>query len=196
MEQAQVIAVDHVFAGLASETVGGVAYQLIHDGWGVSEEKVAARCRQRWAAPDGAPPGHIPFTPGGKRVMELALREALQLGMSYIGTEHLLLGIIRMASEPESEAAEMWEALELGVLADHKADVIRKLTENGDYAPKNPERTRGPGVIGRTELAHLREALDEMWGLMPSELIQELSRRTVDIARLNHDALHHRETGS
>ena len=42
-----------------------------------------------------APTGHIPFTPRAKKVLELSLREALQLGHSYIGTEHLLLGLIR-----------------------------------------------------------------------------------------------------
>src|SRR5699024_3208659 len=42
-----------------------------------------------------APSGHIPFTPRAKKVLELSLREALQLGHNYIGTEHILLGLIR-----------------------------------------------------------------------------------------------------
>ena len=44
---------------------------------------------------NAAPNGHIPFTPHAKQVLELSLREALQLGHSYIGTEHILLGLIR-----------------------------------------------------------------------------------------------------
>jgi ATP-dependent Clp protease ATP-binding subunit ClpC len=51
-----------------------------------------------------APSGHIPFTPRAKKVLELSLREALQLGHSYIGTEHLLLGLIR---EGEGVAAQV-----------------------------------------------------------------------------------------
>jgi ATP-dependent Clp protease ATP-binding subunit ClpC len=51
-----------------------------------------------------APTGHIPFTPRAKKVLELSLREALQLGHNYIGTEHILLGLIR---EGEGVAAQV-----------------------------------------------------------------------------------------
>ena len=51
-----------------------------------------------------APSGHIPFTPRAKKVLELSLREALQLGHNYIGTEHILLGLIR---EGEGVAAQV-----------------------------------------------------------------------------------------
>ena len=50
------------------------------------------------------PTGHIPFTPRAKKVLELSLREALQLGHNYIGTEHILLGLIR---EGEGVAAQV-----------------------------------------------------------------------------------------
>lgn len=53
---------------------------------------------------DSAPSGHLPFTPRSKRIFELALREALQLGHNYIGHEHLLLGLIR---EGEGTAAKI-----------------------------------------------------------------------------------------
>src|SRR3569623_2949891 len=55
-----------------------------------------------------APSGHIPFTPRAKKVLELSLREALQLGHSYIGTEHILLGLIR---EGEGVAAQVLQTL-------------------------------------------------------------------------------------
>ncbi|OLE27440.1 MAG: NDP-hexose 4-ketoreductase [Actinobacteria bacterium 13_1_20CM_3_71_11] len=64
---------------------------LIHEGEGV-------------AAGQQAPSGHIPFTPRAKKVLELSLREALQLGHNYIGTEHILLGLIR---EGEGVAAQV-----------------------------------------------------------------------------------------
>ena len=52
--------------------------------------------------------GHIPFTPRAKKVLELSLREALQLGHNYIGTEHILLGLIR---EGEGVAAQVLKKL-------------------------------------------------------------------------------------
>ena len=55
-----------------------------------------------------APTGHIPFTPRAKKVLELSLREALQLGHNYIGTEHILLGLIR---EGEGVAAQVLQKL-------------------------------------------------------------------------------------
>jgi len=57
---------------------------------------------------DSTPPGHIPFTPRAKKVLELSLREALQLGHNYIGTEHVLLGLIR---EGEGVACQALVAL-------------------------------------------------------------------------------------
>jgi len=53
---------------------------------------------------EGPPQGHIPFTPRAKKVLELSLREASQLGHTYIGTEHILLGLIR---EGEGVAAQV-----------------------------------------------------------------------------------------
>jgi ATP-dependent Clp protease ATP-binding subunit ClpC len=65
---------------------------LIHEGDGV-----AARSLESLGIGRGqqAPSGHIPFTPRAKKVLELSLREALQLGHGYIGTEHILLGLLR-----------------------------------------------------------------------------------------------------
>ncbi len=75
--------------------------------------------RRKAAAPNGATGGHIPFTPRAKKVLELSLREALRLGHKYIGTEHILLGLIR---EGEGLAAK--------ILADAHIDldVLREKT--------------------------------------------------------------------
>ncbi|HEX5950648.1 MAG TPA: Clp protease N-terminal domain-containing protein [Actinomycetota bacterium] len=77
--------------------------------------------------------GHIPFTPGSKKALELALREAIHLGHRYIGTEHLLLGLVR---DERSSAAR--------ILADHgidaervRAEVLREIANGGD----RPSRT-------------------------------------------------------
>jgi ATP-dependent Clp protease ATP-binding subunit ClpC len=87
---------------------------LIHEGEGVAAKALeslginldAVRDQVQEIIGQGqqAPSGHIPFTPRAKKVLELSLREALQLGHSYIGTEHLLLGLIR---EGEGVAAQV-----------------------------------------------------------------------------------------
>ena len=57
---------------------------------------------------NAAPNGHIPFTPHAKQVLELSLREALQLGHSYIGTEHILLGLIREGEGVGTRCSSRW----------------------------------------------------------------------------------------
>jgi ATP-dependent Clp protease ATP-binding subunit ClpA len=71
---------------------------------GISLEAVRAQVEEIIGQGQSAPTGHIPFTPRAKKVLELSLREALQLGHNYIGTEHILLGLIR---EGEGVAAQV-----------------------------------------------------------------------------------------
>src|ERR1700760_3529048 len=70
---------------------------IVLESMGASEDRVRERLRHYMPTVEekDAPSGHIPFTPRGKRVLELGLREALQLGHDFIGTEHLLLALIR-----------------------------------------------------------------------------------------------------
>jgi hypothetical protein len=82
------------------------------------------------------PVGHIPFTPRAKKVMELSLREARQLGHNYIGTEHILLGLIR---EGEGLAAQVLQ--KLGVeLHSVRQIVIRLLSGSSDEATEGERR--------------------------------------------------------
>src|SRR3546814_8723884 len=74
----------------------------------ISLEAVRAQVEEIIGQGQQAPSGHIPFTPRAKKVLELSLREALQLGHSYIGTEHILLGLIR---EGEGVAAQVLQKL-------------------------------------------------------------------------------------
>src|SRR5271157_2830735 len=62
---------------------------------GISQEAVRQQVGEIIGQGQHAPAGHIPFTPRAKKVLELSLRAALQLGHNYIGTEHILLGLIR-----------------------------------------------------------------------------------------------------
>ena len=65
---------------------------------------------------NAAPNGHIPFTPHAKQVLEFSLREALQLGHSYIGTEHILLGLIRRRVEGDGTQVLIKMDVDLGEL--------------------------------------------------------------------------------
>jgi ATP-dependent Clp protease ATP-binding subunit ClpC len=100
------IGTEHILLGLIREGQGVAAAAL--DSLGVSGEAVRQRVQEIIGAGDAVPTGPIPFTPRAKKVLELALREAQKLGHSYIGTEHLLLGLIR---EGEGVAAQVLEEL-------------------------------------------------------------------------------------
>jgi Clp amino terminal domain, pathogenicity island component len=76
-------------------------------GLGVPLDDLRAEVEEGIGRGEGAPSGHLPFAPQNKKVLELSLREALQLGHNYIGTEHILLGLVR---EAESGAARLLAA--------------------------------------------------------------------------------------
>jgi len=86
------IGTEHILLGLIHEGEGVAAKSL--ESLGISLESVSEQVQEINRHGQQAPTGHIPFTPRAKKVLELSLREALQLGHSYIGTEHLLLGLI------------------------------------------------------------------------------------------------------
>jgi ATP-dependent Clp protease ATP-binding subunit ClpC len=87
------IGTEHILLGLIHEGEGVAAKAL--ESLGISLEAVRQQVEEIIGQGQQAPSGHIPFTPRAKKVLELSLREALQLGHNYIGTEHILLGLIR-----------------------------------------------------------------------------------------------------
>jgi ATP-dependent Clp protease ATP-binding subunit ClpC len=87
------IGTEHILLGLIHEQEGVAAKVL--EALGISVETVRGKVESIIGAGEGTPTGHIPFTARSKKVLELSLREALQLGHNYIGTEHILLGLIR-----------------------------------------------------------------------------------------------------
>jgi ATP-dependent Clp protease ATP-binding subunit ClpA len=130
------IGVDHLFLGLASEG-NGVAIKAL-ESIGTDYEAIERRLRanlQQLDEPEVM--GHIPFTPDSKRAMEIALREALTLNHNYIGTEHLLLGLIHVGS---GEATDALTAA--GVNLDRARQTIIQLL--GD--PKPPIAHRASSV--------------------------------------------------
>jgi len=96
------IGTEHILLGLIHEGEGVAAKAL--ETLGISLEAVRAQVEEIIGQGGSSPSGHIPFTPRAKKVLELSLREALQLGHNYIGTEHILLGLIR---EGEGVAAQV-----------------------------------------------------------------------------------------
>ena len=96
------IGTEHILLGLIHEGEGVAAKAL--ESLGISLEAVRNQVQDIIGQGGSSPSGHIPFTPRAKKVLELSLREALQLGHNYIGTEHILLGLIR---EGEGVAAQV-----------------------------------------------------------------------------------------
>jgi hypothetical protein len=96
------IGTEHILLGLIREGEGVAARAL--ESLGISLEAARQQVEEIIGQGQHAPSGHIPFTPRAKRVLELSLRESRQLGHNYIGTEHILLGLLR---EGEGVAAQV-----------------------------------------------------------------------------------------
>jgi len=96
------IGTEHILLGLIHEGEGVAAKSL--ESLDISLDAVREQVQEIIGQGQQQPTGHIPFTPRAKKVLELSLREALQLGHNYIGTEHILLGLIR---EGEGVAAQV-----------------------------------------------------------------------------------------
>ncbi len=132
------IGTEHILLGLIHEGEGVAAKAL--ESLGISLEGVRQQVEEIIGQGQQAPSGHIPFTPRAKKVLELSLREALQLGHNYIGTEHILLGLIR---EGEGVAAQV--LVKLGAdLNRVRQQVIQLLS---GYQGKEPAAA-GAGATG------------------------------------------------
>src|SRR3712207_6220983 len=132
------IGTEHILLGLIHEGEGVAAKAL--ESLGISLEAVRAQVEEIIGQGQQAPSGHIPFTPRAKKVLELSLREALQLGHNYIGTEHILLGLIR---EGEGVAAQV--LVKLGAdLSRVRQQVIQLLS--GYSGSGNPESAGKAGA--------------------------------------------------
>jgi len=123
------IGTEHVLLGLVHEGEGVAAQALAT--LGISLDEVRARVEEIVASSGGPSSGSPPFTPRAKKVLELSLREALQLNHNDIGTEHILLGIVR---EGEGVAAVVLTDL-AGSLARVRATVMATLSRYGDARP-------------------------------------------------------------
>ena len=177
------IGTEHILLGLIHEGEGVAAKAL--ESLGISLEAVRAQVEEIIGQGQQAPSGHIPFTPRAKKVLELSLREALQLGHNYIGTEHILLGLIR---EGEGVAAQV--LVKLGAdLNRVRQQVIQLLSgyqgkeaaTSGGPAEGTPSTSLVLDQFGRNLTAAAREGkLDPVIGREKEieRVMQILSRRT------------------
>jgi ATP-dependent Clp protease ATP-binding subunit ClpC len=177
------IGTEHILLGLIHEGEGVAAKGL--ESLGISLEGVRAQVEEIIGQGQQAPSGHIPFTPRAKKVLELSLREALQLGHNYIGTEHILLGLIR---EGEGVAAQV--LVKLGAdLNRVRQQVIQLLSgyqgkeavASGGPAEGTPSTSLVLDQFGRNLTQAAREGkLDPVIGRETEieRVMQVLSRRT------------------
>jgi ATP-dependent Clp protease ATP-binding subunit ClpA len=104
------IGTEHLLLGLVHQRDAAAARAL--ESLGISLQSVREQVEEFVGRGQIPPAGHVPFTPRGKKVLELSLREALRLGHNYIGTEHVLLGLLR---EGEGMAAQLLTRLGAGL---------------------------------------------------------------------------------
>jgi ATP-dependent Clp protease ATP-binding subunit ClpA len=168
------IGTEHILLGLIREGEGVAARAL--EALQIPLDHVRRAVEETVGQGREAPAGHIPFTPRAKKVLELSLREALQLGHNYIGTEHVLLGLIQ---EGEGVAAEVLR--KLGADLDRVRQTVIQLLSGyspgpGDRPPDRPHRFErgprgpiGPGDVRRAQaLLSTAEAREEDYPLCPN----------------------------
>ncbi|MFN5650743.1 MAG: Clp protease N-terminal domain-containing protein, partial [Actinomycetes bacterium] len=164
------IGTEHILLGLISEGEGVAAKAL--DSLSISLDAVRAQVEEIIGQGGSSPSGHIPFTPRAKKVLELSLREALQLGHNYIGTEHILLGLLR-----EGEGVATQVLVKLGAdLGRVRQQVIQLLS---GY--------QGPGAKGEGQQSGSGSAAsggkDEPGEKGGSQILDQFGRNLTQLAR-------------
>ena len=160
------IGTEHILLGLIHEGEGVAAKAL--ESLGISLEAVRSQVEEIIGQGGSSPSGHIPFTPRAKKVLELSLREALQLGHNYIGTEHILLGLIR---EGEGVAAQV--LVKLGAdLSRVRQQVIQLLSGYSGPGPQQGEKA-GAATGGSSEASPSGSAVLDQFGRNLTQLARE-----------------------
>ncbi len=164
------IGTEHILLGLIHEGEGVAAKAM--ESLGISLEAVRNQVEEIIGQGGSSPSGHIPFTPRAKKVLELSLREALQLGHNYIGTEHILLGLIR---EGEGVAAQV--LVKLGAdLSRVRQQVIQLLSGYQGGQGKGEPQAANPASGGTA-------AKDEPSDKGNSQILDQFGRNLTQLAR-------------
>jgi ATP-dependent Clp protease ATP-binding subunit ClpC len=162
------IGTEHILLGLIHEGEGVAAKAL--ESLSISLEAVRAQVEEIIGQGGSSPSGHIPFTPRAKKVLELSLREALQLGHNYIGTEHILLGLLR-----EGEGVATQVLVKLGAdLGKVRQQVIQLLS--GYQGPAS----KGEAPSGAQASGGSKEDAGEKGG---SQILDQFGRNLTQLAR-------------
>src|SRR5215510_9881465 len=161
------IGTEYILLGLIHEGEGVAAKAL--ESLGISLDAVRQQVEEIIGQGQQAPSGHIPFTPRAKKVLELSLREALQLGHNYIGTEHILLGLIR---EGEGVAAQV--LVKLGAdLSRVRQQVIQLLSGYQGSGGPAGEKAGAPAPGGSTENQPTGSLVLDQFGRNLTQLARE-----------------------
>ena len=146
------IGTEHILLGLIHEGEGVAAKAL--ESLGISLEAVREKVEETIGPAGTSTTGSPPFTPRAKKVLELSLREALQLGHNYIGTEHMLLGLVR---EGEGVAAQVLVSLGAD-LSRVRQQVIQLLS---GYQATGPEKATAGATPGSQDVPAGSPVLDQ-----------------------------------
>ena len=171
------IGTEHILIGLVRED-GGVAGGGL-ESLGISVDAVRQRVKEMIGIGEQAPSGHVPFTPRAKKVLELSLRESLQLGHDYIGTEHIMLGLIR---EGDGVAAQVLVLLGAD-LNQLRQQVLQRLQGFQGEDELGIRVVQRPGLLGRID------ALEERLSILERRVGTRLDLRDLDreIAQVRRD---------
>jgi ATP-dependent Clp protease ATP-binding subunit ClpC len=165
------IGTEHILLGLVHEPEGVAARAL--DSLDVKLGRVRQQVEHIIGQGDSSPSGHIPFTPRAKKVLELSLREALQLGHNYIGTEHILLGLLR-----EGEGVACQVLVKLGAnLPKVRARVLELVADDGGEGAAAPTPTLS---------AELRAVIEEARGEAAAAGESEIAPIHLFLAAVQH----------
>ncbi|OUC92363.1 Clp protease [Streptosporangium minutum] len=151
------IGTEHLLLGLLTEE-DGVAGRALRAS-GIGHRQVRSDVEEIIGQGGEIPPSHIPFTPRAKKVLELSLREALNLHHNYIGTEHILLGLIREGEGVAAQALTKQGARLEAV----RAQVITLIGPRGSDRPLTTEEGfYGLGPSTGAKLERIQESLDRI----------------------------------
>jgi ATP-dependent Clp protease ATP-binding subunit ClpC len=178
------IGTEHILLGLILET-DGIAAKALGTA-NVTYDTVLARIKETRSAASDASPGSPPFTQSAKKVLELSLREALQLGHNYIGTEHILLGLLR-----EGEGLGSHIIVGLGVNVGHLRENVTEMMSGPSGQEMSdvpsPERRESSLLrnLARSMGQRLRPdldaaALEERASSIADELLDRLRQSWID----------------
>ena len=160
------IGTEHLLLGLMREQEG-LANRVLEE-LEVSPHLMRVWIRERIGVGDDIITGQLPFTPRAKKVLELALREALSLGHNYIGTEHILLGLVR---EDEGAAADYFA--ELGITAESvRGEIIRKLSGPGRTVEPRDQITRSIQSI-KAGIQQAQRGLNQLEAFLEAQMPQD-----------------------